>query len=239
MKTFLVIASAAIIAVLCILPATMFIFPLSWIARGSFVMDTMAHELGHSIYGWLFGYMNVPMIFTLFHADKMGGMAMMLGHSTIVQVGAVLALGFACYYIMGTGYSIPLAIFAVMIAAISISGYGMLVVNYMGHGNAIVVGGYLLYRAFAGLTPRGAVEKWLSAYFGFYLTLGNMFFSYRLMTDKEYLFDYVAPVEYIDHRDFIKVAGETGFTLDGVAMFTIALGAVMIILPAMLAFKNR
>ena len=223
------LASALILAVLCTLPITASIFPFSIIAAGSFVMDTMFHELGHSVFGWLFGYINIPMIFTLFHADQMGGMALIMGHSDILQAAMVLALAFGCYQIRISIFFIPAIIFTIIIAVISVTGNDQLAIDYMGHGSAIITGGYFLYRAFANLAPRGGLERWLSAYFGFLLVFRNIFFSYRLITDADYSEQYTNAVEFIGHHDFVKVSEALSVSINSIAIFTIGLGIVVII----------
>lgn len=233
--TLAIISSAFLVAALCLMESTRHIFPFWIIARGSFVMDTLFHELGHSIFGWLFGFPNIPMIFTIFQSDKMGGMALMLGHLLILQFAAVIALGYACYYIRGSFLYIPLVTFTVIIAIISASGYGQLFIDYMGHGSATLVGGFFLYRAWANIAPRGKLERWLNAYFGAYLTLGNTHFAYKLITDSYFFSEYTNEVEFIGHRDFVKVAEQLAISVNSVAIFTIILGLATIAISAILA----
>ncbi len=232
LQSFLIIATALIVTVLCLTESMRGIFPISWVAKGSFVMDTLFHELGHSVFGWLFGNMNIPMIFTVFHADKMGGMAMSIGHSIFVQIGMVLALIYWCYYVRTHWLFIPSVIFTIIIAAFSASGYGMLLVNYMGHGSAILMGGFFLFRAFANIAPRGKLERWLNAYFGLWLLLNNMVFSYRLMSDKAYYDSYTDAVEFIGHRDFVKVGMELSMNSTQVAFITLIFAGMVMVASA-------
>ena len=222
------LGSALLVVVLCILPSTKSMFPFWIIARGSFVMDTLFHELGHSIFGWLFGNANLPMIFTIFMSDKMGGMAMNLGHWLILQIAAFIGLAYLCYYLRYHWLFIPAVVFSVLILVIYLLGLDMLVIDYMGHGGSIAMGGFFLYRAFADIA-KNKVERWLNAYFGFYLTLSNIFFCYQLTSDPAFLAEYMSPIDHIGHHDMVKVSAQLLVTIQSVATFTMIVGIVTVI----------
>src|SRR5277367_2959407 len=97
--TLFIMVSAFIVALLALLPATRDMFPFWVIAAGLHICDTLFHELGHTLFAWLFGRPAVPMIFTLFGADQAGGMTIYREHSWFVQIGAFLALAYGCWWL--------------------------------------------------------------------------------------------------------------------------------------------
>jgi len=231
--TIIIIISALGLAVVCILPSTRNIFPLWIIASGASVADTMFHEMGHSITGWLLGMPNVPSILTIFGREQAAGLTWHFGHFWVVQGVVILGLLYLCYDLYGAAskWFFPVVILTVLVLALGTSGYYQVAISYMGHGGSILMGGFFLYRSWLGLAARNLYERWLNAFFGFFLVLNNMFFAYRLVYDEDYNDEYVNHViGNITHNDFVKLAGEvSGWTVHGIANFTMIFCASVIV----------
>jgi hypothetical protein len=191
--TLIVMSSALIVALLAISPTTSVVFPFYIAAAGLHMADTMAHEMGHTFFYWLFGQPAIPMIFTMFGADQAGGMSLTIGHSWFVQILVFLGLGYFCYRLRENGsfFWIPAVCFSLLILLLSFTSYPELIIAYMGHGSSIFLGGYLLFRAWVYVDWRSRVEHWLNALFGFFMTLSNFHFGYGLAYDEYRRGDYM------------------------------------------------
>lgn len=239
--TLSVLASACVVALLCILPQTKSIFPFWVIASGAFIADTLFHELGHTLFNWLFGTPAIPMIFTLFGADQAGGMSMAWDRSWIVQGMAFAALAIALYWSYTERWLFTcLLCLTALVGALAFTPYYVVVILYMGHGSAILVGGWLLYRAWLYLDSRNGFERWLNAFFGFFLVLNNFYFSCMLAFDTETRKDYSEHTPFgISHDDFTAITFEiTRWSVKGVALFTLGYCAVTILVSFLLAVMN-
>ena len=132
-STLLIIFSSAFVAILAVLQTTQHIMPISIISAGLNVGNTLFHELGHSLFGWLFGVPNLPAILTIFGADQAGGVTFMLERNYILQAIALAGLGYVCYRLKDD-YSplfIYVLIFTIFILVFAVSGYYEVLVGYM------------------------------------------------------------------------------------------------------------
>ena len=167
-QTVLIVFSALIMAVLCILPGVNNTFPIWIIASGASIADTMFHELGHSITGWLLGVPNIPAILTIFGRDQAAGFTLSFGHSWLLQGVAIVGLLCLCYHLFRaeSGCLYPALTLTLLVPVIAISGYYEVAVSYMGHGGALLMGTFFLYRAWLYMDARNLYERWLNAFFG-------------------------------------------------------------------------
>ncbi|MEJ0009453.1 MAG: hypothetical protein WDN72_02350 [Alphaproteobacteria bacterium] len=230
--TLLTMTSAFIVALLCILPGTRGQFPVAIIAAGLHIGDALFHEMGHTVFAWLFGRPAIPMIFTLFGADQAGGMTLQWNYSWPVQVAAFAVLAYACYRAREDMpvLFLPAIVFSLFIVLVAVTGYAKLVIAFMGHGSSILVGGFLLFRAWIYLDSRSAYERWLNALFGFFLTLYNLSFSYGLAFKGDAQ-DYSEHVAFgIAHNDFMVMATLVpGWSVHGIGIFTVLYAAFSMI----------
>ncbi len=232
--TVIIILSAFGLAILCILPGTSNSFPLWIIASGASVADTMFHELGHSITGWLLGVPNVPSILTIFGRGQAAGLTWHFGHFWLLQ-GIVIAgfayLSYDLYHAASRWFLVSVVMTALVII-IGFSGYYQAAISYMGHGGAILMGAFFLFRSWLGLAARNLYERWLNAFLGFFPVLNNIHFAYTLAYDADFNEQYSDHViGGVTHNDLVKLAGEVaGWTVHGIAVFTIIFGAAMLLL---------
>ena len=227
------VISALMAVGLTLLPATKEMFPFWVIARGAFVADALFHEMGHTIFYWLFGHVAIPMIFTLFGSDQAGGMSMAMGRNWFLQILVFAALAYGVYWVKENWRAllIPYCLFSVLVTVAAFTKYTDVVIAYMGHGSSIAMGGFFLFRAWIYLDARNSYERWLNAFFGFYLTLSNMVFSYGLAFNTDARGDYSSHLAFgAGHNDFWNIAMVIpSWSVKGIAMFTIGYGVAMII----------
>lgn len=223
--TFAVMLSAMMLAGLVIAPQTRAVFPLWVIAAGLQIGDTLFHELGHCITAWLCGQPAIPMIFTMFGADQAGGMTLYWDRSWFVQGAAFGAMAYGCYWCRE---AIPLLFppavaMSLGVALAAALGKQAMLVAYMGHGGAILMGGFFLFRAWVYLDARNRYERWLNALFGFFLVLHNLAFSYGLAYNSDARGDYSDHMAFgITHNDFMVIAlMAPGWSVKGVGLFSI------------------
>lgn len=239
--TLLIMISALALAVLCVLPETRQITPIWIIAAGLNVGDTLFHELGHAGFAWLLGRPAIPMIFTLFGADQAAGLSISFGRSWYVQIAAFAILAYACVWIRDN-YSflfIPAVIFSLAIVGLAFSDekYHQVLIAYMGHGTSMLVGGFMLFRAWVYLDSRNQYERWLNALFGFFITFYNIHFAYMLAYDPFFREVYSEHVDFgISHNDFWAIAQLMhGWTVHKIALFTIGYGVAVILIACIAA----
>ncbi len=226
-------ASACFLALACILPATSGMIVFWVIACGAHIADTLFHELGHTVFSWLFGAPAIPMIFTLYGADQAGGMTLTYERSWLVQWGAYAGMGYGCFWAYRNWFRVfvPAVVFCAVVVGVSLSRHYEIVIDYMGHGGAIAVGGFFLFRAWVYMDARNGYERWLNAFFGFFLTLDNVYFAYNIAFDAWARDDYTGHVAFgLTHNDFQKIAEEmAGWSTRGVAVFTLGYAGVVIV----------
>lgn len=243
-NTLLTMLSALIMAACCILPATRDSFPFWIMAAGMHMADTLFHEMGHTLFMWLFGIPAIPMILTFFGADQAGGMSLPL-HERLwfLQVSSLIVLAYVCYWSWNYWRELflPAVIFSVAIAACALTKYYMAVILFMGHGGSIAMGSFFLFRAWLNLDARNGFERWLNAFFGFFLTLYNIYFAYTLAFDAFARSEYSEHVAFgISHNDFAAITDEVvSWSVKGVAIFTIAYGMAAITAPFVAALIWR
>lgn len=237
-KTLTIMSSAFLLALACVLQ----IFPF-WIMYPLWgmlnVASTLFHELGHSIFMWLFGIPNVPAIL-LIGSDQASGVTMSLGgRHPMFQVTAILGLSYACYWVYENhkAFLYYIISFSLIILLAGFTSYYEPIISYMGHGSEILVGGFLLFKGWVYMA-RNTLERWINGFFGFSLTLRVINFSYNLVFDSQYRAKYSNSVVFgSSHNDFMSITQDIpSWTVEGIAIFTIFFAISMIMLAFSLAF---
>lgn len=197
-----------------------------------YVWDMWFHEFGHAITGWLFGYFSIPVpMFT-----------MNLARSWILQIIMLVALVIACAIIARKrpeylAYAIFLTI---LVFVLAMTPYTGLLILYMGHGGAMLWGGFFQYRGWTYNRPGTAGRHWFICWLGYALTLRNVFFGYDLATSEEARQKYHAPAAFGADNDFIRIVDLLpSLDLQKIGVFTMCLGIAIIFASFILAlFSN-
>lgn len=238
------IASATLLVALSVVPLTQQLFPISIIARGLFVADTLFHELGHSVVAWALGQAAIPAIFTVFGSDQAGGMSLMWNHSWAVQIAAWATMIYGCWWLWQEEralHAVITAVASLLLFGLSFWSHYPLIIQYMGHGGSILVGGFFFYRGLLDLDARHAFERWLNLFLGLGLLGRNFAFAWQLGFDSAMREDYGSTTPFgAIHHDFMAMQEEWfRLSVQGIAQTTCALIVGVLALTVALAYWRR
>ena len=152
-------------------------------------INTLVHELGHAIAGWLLGYPSVPSFDFMYG----GGITPHGAHQ--IAIALVVAGGFAYlgYIFRDNRRTVALisACFLVWLFIEASEWRRLLVVSAAGHVSECVFAGIFLYMAIAGVGWRmPEVERPLGAFVAFFLEITMIRFCLDLMRNEDFLESY-------------------------------------------------
>lgn len=213
-------------------------FPIGWLGAGMIYMITFFHEIGHSLFAWLFGYPTIP----TFDFEHGGGMAYSISGQQIAL--ALLVQGGIAY---GTWYfrgevliQIAIAAFLLVITPLTFTHYHMAVIDFMGPGLVPIIGAFFLFRALFDLAPRGSLERFLNAYFGFGFFIITFIEVYALLYNQIYRLVYYQQKGSHGFGDFDKIADRLLFAnFEGVIYFLATFTLFWFVLPFILLVMEK
>lgn len=214
------IGAGAAVAVVCVLvPFLNHIF--SYFA-------VLVHELGHTLFMWLFGYPAFP----AFDFVYGGGVAIHQDRSWFLVALVYGALGFLGYLLRRNprGLVFTGAVVALYTLLVLTPSHRHLI-GFMGHGTELIIAGIFLYRALSGASIVNPMERPLYATIGVFLTLKCLQFSWQLMFDRGFLWVYKEGKGPI-LNDFHRLALDFGVEISSVAL----LFGLLSLLPPLLAY---
>ncbi len=177
---------------------------------------TLVHELGHTVFAWIFGYPAIP-AFDFMHG---GGVTFYLsGRVPLLLFVVYCGFGYLFYRYWHDRITARCLLAGVAVYTIcAFTGLHQILISAMGHGFELIFAGIFLYRAISGYACRYAIERPLYGMLGFFTLFYDIRFAHSLM------FDPVARELYeqgkggiLDH-DFVRLAG--GYL--GVDLFIVA-----------------
>lgn len=210
-------------------------FPLGWIGIGLTYMSTFFHELGHTVFAWMYGYPTLPM----FDFQHGGGFAWSFtGQQYVLIILFYGILAYGLYYFRARKYMVS------FISGIFIfhlfTAYSLLhqdVINFMGPGAEPLIASFFLYRALFDLASRGVVERFLNAAFGFAMIFHVFIESWALLYTKAYRLVYYEQKGTHGFGDFDKIAWHIDFlSFESVVVIWAGLGVLCLLLPFVLFF---
>ncbi len=207
-------------------------FPLSWIGVGMGTMSGFFHELGHTALFWFYGYIAVPM----FDFQWGGGEALALtGQLNILLAALYAAIGYGLYLFRGER-AIQAGLLALLAfnLATAFNDAHQAMIAFMGPGAQALVGGFMLYRAWMDLAPRGATERWLNAMIGSGMIVQVFIEGWNLIHNADYKDAYDHQKGGHDLGDFAKIADLMNLHFDTAVYAWLALAALCGIVPALL-----
>ena len=197
----------------------------------------MFHEIGHTIFSWLFGYPALPS----FDLEHGGGMSYYFNRVWAFQIAGFAGAGYLCYL----AYQQSSFLFY---ASLSITGLYILsgltefhhtIIDFMGHGFSIMTGSYFILRMLFSLTEKRFLEKEISAFLGYFMIFANMKLCWELIFDIDYQEEYWNQKGSHGFGDFSKIADYFWFTKEEpVAWFCLALCILFLALPHILYFRS-
>ena len=235
--------SALAVVVLTMLPATQSMFVFPWIYLAAHLADTMFHECGHAVFAWAMGHPAIPSILTAFGSDQASGVTLTMGHSWIVQAGVWAAMAYGCWWLWrqdARGRAIGAGVLAGALAGLSLWEHASLVWTYMGHGSAMLVGGFFLYRGVLNLSARSMYERWLNLFLGLFMLLDNGRFAWQLAFDATERAHYEAIAVFGGHHDYAAMADEWyRLSVKGVAEGAVVEAVLVTLAALLLAYWHR
>lgn len=138
---------------------------------------TLVHEMGHTIFGWMFAYPSLP----AFDVRYGGGVTMTMKRSIpllILIYAALLSLVFI--------YRKNLLTVAILLCFIGFHGilsYGSghdVLILFMGHGTELLIAMIFIYRALSSAAVVHPVERPLYGIIGFFIFFSDVSFAYKL-----------------------------------------------------------
>ena len=218
-------------------------FPIGWLSAGMAYMNTFFHEIGHTLFAWLYGFATIP-IFDFKHG---GGYAVSFSDQNYMIVAMMAGLlGYGIYYLKGylhlqiiLGLCLTLGLTTFLFDDVYSS-----VIDFMGAGFVPLVSAFFLIRALFDLAPRGVLERFLNAFFGFGMIFGTLTEGYALLKSAAYRLVYFNQKGSHGFGDFDKIASRwSGVEFEHVVYAIMTISFLSLIVPfilyAMHASRNE
>ncbi len=168
-------------------------------------MLILVHELGHAVFGWLFGYPSVPAFDFMYG----GGLTSHQDRKMIIIVIVYLLLaGLFVLFRRNRLTLINLTILIVLYTLFVFTPAHQLIILFMGHGSELIFAALFLYRALSGSAILVPAERPLYAFLGFFILFMDMRFAHRLMTSPQFRAEYGAAKGGGHWMDFSRIANE-------------------------------
>jgi hypothetical protein len=174
------------------------VYHILWIQIFIYPIVTVAHEIGHTAVGWLFGYPSFPS----FRQD--GGVTLHRPQNASVLLG--IYLGFAILLPIYRRNNLTLCVLLVSLGGYSVIAFTSLskaLILFMGHGMELLLAGWLLYLALTNFS------QWLCPVFamlGIFIVMYDFSFAYKLMYDSTYQMIYTYQQGGNNLGDFSQLA---------------------------------
>lgn len=142
------------------------------------ILVTLVHEMGHTVFYWLYGYPSIPS----FDLTYGGGVTHFFSRNGLLIVGSFLALlGVFPWVRRHRGLLITWFICLTLHAFLSLSQWHECVILAMGHGTELAFAGLCLYRMFGARGLIHDVERPLYGMIGFFIWFKDLHFAGSLM----------------------------------------------------------
>ncbi len=213
-------------------------FPLVWIGAGMNYMGVFFHEIGHTLCAWFFGYPTLPM-FDFAHG---GGYSMYFsGQQTGLLVFIWIAIAYGLWALREhRGLQIGLIMTLVFNLSIAFTNHHNALIIFMGPAFVPIVAGFFLFRALFNLAPRGILERFLNAFFGFGLIIQTLIDSWGLLKNQTYRLQYYHQKGAHGFGDFDRLADSyAGLNFQGVVWILIVTALVCLIAPFIIFAINE
>lgn len=194
--------------------------PLNFLYFGLSYMDTFFHEIGHTIFSWVFGIPALP----AFDFKYGGGWSLpMTGHSISAQIAVLCAAACGLYYQKDMIYPFAMKVaigFLIVFGIIGFTDFYEDIILFMGHGATALLGGFMLARGIYGVFLTRPEERWLNVFVGTFFILDQIKMCHALLHDMEYQMLYETQKGGRGMGDLTRIANNhIGWTQEGVAVF--------------------
>jgi hypothetical protein len=199
------------------------------------VFKTLVHELGHAVFGWLYGYPSFPAFDFMYG----GGMTFNFQQNKLVVLLIMLCLAGLLFLLRKNATAlIVFGIISVLHLFLTFTNIHSLIIIFMGHGMELLIAGLFIYRALSGRSIVHGVERPLYAILGFFLVFSDVGFAYRLLTSHDEREEYFSAKGGDVDMDFLRIARDHFHTdnIGGPVFFFLVLSLVVPIV-ALLAYR--
>ncbi len=163
-------------------------FAFFWLRWTLETFKTLVHEMGHAIFGWLFGYPSFP----AFDVIWGGGVTIHTERSILLWI--LIYVGFVWLFWVYRHNRATLTVLAALVLLHAISAFTPIhsvLILFMGHGTELVIAGLFIYRALSGRAVIHAAERPLYGIIGFFIAFSDIGMAYKLLTNAAYREDYL------------------------------------------------
>ena len=178
-------------------------------------MITLVHELGHAIFGWIFGYPSLP----AFDFVYGGGITMYQNQKSLIILLVFILL--AGMLILFRRNHLTILVLILIVAGYTLavfSSFHQFIILFMGHGSELIFAGIFLYRALSGSSIIVAVERPLYAFLAFFILFKGFRFAFQLYSSPAHRQMYAAAKGGGHWMDFSRIARDfLGIELSSVA----------------------
>lgn len=205
------------------------IWPVRWAGIMLGYMNTFFHELGHTTFMWFYGYVALP----AFNLAYGGGVSVAFTGQLLLINLAVYA-GLAWLFVLSRGYrgwQIFFVCLGLFHLATAYTDYHEMIFGFAGPLGSIAVAGYMLYRAWLDVAPRGVVERFLNAAFGFGLTMHGLAEGWSLIHDADVRNAYLDSKCGHARGDFDRIASLSGLSFNNVLWLYLVFIVIALIVP--------
>lgn len=164
-------------------------FAFFWLRWTLETFKTLVHEMGHAIFGWLFGYPSFP----AFDVIWGGGVTIHTGRSTALWILIYVGFGGLFWVYRKNGATLAvLAVLVILHAVSALTSIHSVLILFMGHGTELAIAGLFIYRSLSGRAVIHAAERPLYGVIGFFIVFSNINMAYKLLTNVYYREDYLS-----------------------------------------------
>lgn len=206
--------------------------PVRWGGIMLGYMNTFFHELGHTALMWFYGYIALP-AFDFVHG---GGMSYgFTGQLIVINLMVYAGLGYL--FVLSRGYPgwqkifVALALFHL---ATAYTDFHEIIYVFAGPLSCIALAGYMLYRAWLDVAPRGIGERFANAAFGFGFTMHALVEGWALGHDPDVRGAYLLQKGGHARGDFDRVAEMSGLSFNNVMWIYLICTFVALIVPVLI-----
>lgn len=166
---------------------------------------TLVHELGHAIFGWLFGYFSLP----AFDFVYGGGITIHQEQNSVLLI-IVYALFAWLLFTFRRNRGTFLILFTLVgfYTLAAFTSFHQFLILFMGHGAELIFGGLFLYRALSGSAIAVKAERTLYAFLAFFIFYKDIRFAYDLTYSPIMRQEYAAAKGGGHWMDFSRIANE-------------------------------
>ncbi len=213
-------------------------FPVGWISASMSYMIVFFHEIGHTIFMWFYGYPAIP----TFDFKHGGGMSWPLfGQQIIILIIIWSIMGYGLWLFKGyLGLQIAIALLFLLNIGFAFNDYHKSVFTAMGHISESLIASFFLYRVLFNLVPRGDLERFLNAFFGFGIIFHSLIECYGLLKNEAFRLVYYQQKGSHGFGDLDKLSSDISIlSFSSVVLILMVINILCLTIPFVLYYLRK